>query len=130
MNANRAIPLLTEPVIQLHMDERSGSDIDGPSPIRIPDRITMRLGRYDPHFADHEGAYIRLAYADTLAGAWHPRVSGTLTHETSHFATEPPDSDRVGEGARRSMAGRICSAAAASPASGAQRSWDMREGVA
>jgi hypothetical protein len=47
-----------------------GNNINGPSLIRVPAWIKNPLGRYYLYFAHHEGKYIRLAYADELAGAW------------------------------------------------------------
>ena len=52
------------PVIYPHMDARMGSNINGPSLIRVPDWVENPLGRYYLYFADHRGSYIRLAVAD------------------------------------------------------------------
>jgi hypothetical protein len=67
------------------MDERIGSNINGPSLIRVPDWVEQPLGRYYLYFADHHGDYIRLAYADALAGPWRIHAPGTLRLDESHF---------------------------------------------
>ena len=63
------------PIIVPEMDESMGSNINGPSLIKVPDWVEAPLGRYYLYFAHHQGEYIRLAYADDLAGPWktHPR---------------------------------------------------------
>jgi hypothetical protein len=55
-----------------------GADINGPSLIRVPSWIENPLGRYYLYFAHHIGDYIRLAYADDLAGPWTVYDPGTL----------------------------------------------------
>ena len=83
--------LLDGPIITPDMDRRMGSNIAGPSLIRVPDWVENPLGRYYLYFADHRGLYIRLAYADDLAGPWTMHEPGTLQIEQSHFpATCPP----------------------------------------
>ena len=83
--------LLDGPIITPDMDGRMGSNIAGPSLIRVPDWVDDPLGRYYLYFADHRGTYIRLAYADDLAGPWTMHEPGTLRIEQSHFpATCPP----------------------------------------
>ena len=100
MDTVRVARLSAEPIIRPHMDRRMGSNINGPSLIRAPDWLEEPLGRYYLYFADHKGAYIRLAFADRLTGPWRMYTSGTLTLEASHFATERPDPSAV-TGAKR-----------------------------
>ena len=107
MNTIRALRLSADPIVRPHMDERMGSNINGPSLIRTPDWIEDPLGRYYLYFADHKGAYIRLAFADTLAGPWRIHTPGTLTLEASRFATERPDPGGISERTRRDAAGSI-----------------------
>ncbi|MEW9838455.1 sulfotransferase [Mesorhizobium marinum] len=57
---------------------RDGENINGPSLIAAPEWLPGRLGRYYLYFADHGGTYIRLAYADQLAGPWSIHKPGTL----------------------------------------------------
>ncbi len=68
------------PIIRPGMDPtgRMGSNINGPSLIQAPDWLPGRLGRYYLYFGDHHGTYIRLAYADQLAGPWTIYSPGTL----------------------------------------------------
>jgi hypothetical protein len=58
-----------------------GENINGPSLIRAPDWLPGRLGRYYLYFAHHDGGYIRLAVADSLAGPWRIHAPGTLRLE-------------------------------------------------
>ena len=97
----RVVRLSGEPIIRPHMDDRMGSNINGPSLIRVPDWIEEPLGRYYLYFADHKGSYIRLAFAGALAGPWRMHTPGTLTLEASHFATERPKPAAVSEGKGR-----------------------------
>jgi hypothetical protein len=55
-----------------------GRNINGPSLIRVPDWVEGALGTYYLYFADHGGQYIRLAYADDLAGPWTIYGPGVL----------------------------------------------------
>ena len=103
----RVARLSAEPIIRPHMDERMGSNINGPSLIRVPDWIEAPLGRYYLYFADHKGAYIRLAWADRLTGPWRMHTPGTLALPESHFAIERPDPAAIRKGVRREAAGSI-----------------------
>jgi hypothetical protein len=66
------------PVIVPDMDRRMGSNINGPSLIRVPDWVSVPLGRYYLYFADHNGSYIRLAVADRIEGPWRTHEPGVL----------------------------------------------------
>ncbi len=66
------------PIIPPDMQGRIGSNINGPSLIAAPDWLPNRLGRYYLYFAHHMGSFIRLAYADRLAGPWKVHEPGTL----------------------------------------------------
>lgn len=85
------------PIIRPHMDGRMGSNINGPSLIRVPDWIEQPLGRYYLYFADHNGRYIRMAYADAVDGPWTVHEPGTLHLEQSGFPTRvtPPPERQV-----------------------------------
>ncbi len=88
------------PIIVPDMDARMGSNIQGPSLIRVPDWIDNPLGKYYLYFADHRGTYIRLAYADQLTGPWTMHEAGSLRLEDSFFpATCPPCSPNAGSNA-------------------------------
>jgi len=76
-----AIRFDTNPIIRPGMpglEGEVGSNINGPSLIRAPGWIERPLGRYYLYFAHHAGEYIRLAYADDLAGPWTVHPPGTL----------------------------------------------------
>jgi len=88
--APRVTRLLDAPIIVPDMDARMGSNIQGPSLIRVPDWIENPLGNYYLYFADHRGSYIRLAYADDLRGPWQMHEPGTLKLEDSYFPTTCP----------------------------------------
>lgn len=85
------------PIIRPDMDGSMGGNIAGPSLIRVPEWIENPLGRYYLYFSDHEGTYIRLAYADELDGPWTMYEPGTLRLAQSHFPeTCPPCSAPTG----------------------------------
>ncbi len=89
--------LAENPVIKPGMDPRLEAEarkygyvnINGPSLIRVPSWIKDPLGKYYLYFAHHKGEYIRMAYADDLAGPWKIYGPGTLQLEESGFPTEP-----------------------------------------
>jgi hypothetical protein len=66
------------PIIAPDMDRRMGSNINGPSLIRVPDWVASPLGRYYLYFADHNGTYLRLAHADAVTGPWRIYEPGVL----------------------------------------------------
>jgi len=78
------------PIIVADMDDRMGSNIQGPSMIRVPEWIENPLGKYYLYFADHRGVYIRLAYADDISGPWKIHQPGSLQLEQSFFPTTCP----------------------------------------
>lgn len=82
--------LLDGPIIMPELDARMGSNIQGPSLIRVPDWVEDPLGEYYLYFADHRGTYIRMAYADELTGPWTVYSPGTLQLEDSYFPTTCP----------------------------------------
>lgn len=90
------------PIITPGMDERMGSNTNGPSLIRAPYWLPGRLGEYYLYFAHHAGRYIRLAYADRLEGPWTVHRSGTLQIEQSCFPNHIASPDvHVDEDQRR-----------------------------
>jgi hypothetical protein len=61
------------------LSREDGGNINVPSMIHVPDWIERPLGRYYLYFSSHRGCrYIRLAYADALAGPWRILAGGTL----------------------------------------------------
>lgn len=75
------------PIVYPEMDARMGTNINGPSLIRVPAWVDDPLGRYYLYFAHHRGTYIRLAYTDDVAGPWKVHTPGVLDLEDSHFPT-------------------------------------------
>jgi hypothetical protein len=73
----RAVRFKQNPIIYPQLGA-IGDNINGPSLIRAPRWLSKPLGRYYLYFADHNGKYIRLAYADKLAGPWSIYEPGTL----------------------------------------------------
>jgi hypothetical protein len=88
MMEERQIPvrrLPENPIIHPGMDARIGTNINGPSVIRVPDWLPHPFGRYYCYFAHHEGTYIRLAYADAIGGPWRIYTPGVLDLGDSFF---------------------------------------------
>lgn len=83
--------LKNNPIIYPELDSSIGSNIAGPSLIRVPSWIENPLGRYYLYFAGHKGKFIRLAYANELEGPWEIYKKGSLHIEESYFPTEPPE---------------------------------------
>jgi len=73
------------PIITPATDRSIGTNINGPSLIRVPSWIAKPLGKYYLYFADHNGKYIRMAYADRIEGPWKVYKPGTLQLSQSHF---------------------------------------------
>jgi hypothetical protein len=70
------------PIIKPHrLKGKDGSNINGPSLIKVPDWVQNPLGKYYLYFAHHEGKYIRLAYTDDLKARWKIYEPGTLKME-------------------------------------------------
>ena len=82
--------LIDGPIIGPELHPSIGSNIQGPSLIRMPDWVAGRLRDYYLYFADHKGSYIRLAYADRLTGPWAVYPPGALQLGQSLFLTAPP----------------------------------------
>lgn len=72
----------TNPIIHAGLlPSLEGDNINGPTLIKVPDWVSNKLGKYYLYFAHHKGKYIRLAYADDLAGPWKIHKPGTLKVE-------------------------------------------------
>ena len=84
----RITRLPNNPVVHCEMDSRMGSNINGPSLIKVPKWIPHPLGQYYLYFAHHQGTYIRLAFANRIAGPWTVHAPGVLELRDSHFPTE------------------------------------------
>jgi len=66
------------PIITPEMGRGIGTNINGPSLIKVPDWLTNPLGKYYLYFSHHRGTYIRMAYADRLEGPWTIYEHGVL----------------------------------------------------
>jgi hypothetical protein len=98
----RAKRFATNPIIRPDMDDRMGHNINGPSLIRVPDWVDEPLGRYYLYFAHHQGTYIRMAYADELAGPWTVYTPGVLDLDETPFVRHIASPDvHVDHGQRR-----------------------------
>lgn len=74
-----AVRFKENPIIRPEMlPGEDGANICDPSLMRAPEWLKKPLGKYYLYFADHKGAYIRLAYADRVQGPWKIYEPGTL----------------------------------------------------
>jgi hypothetical protein len=88
----RATRFSDNPIIHEEQSPTLGGNINGPSLIKAPDWVPEPLGRYYLYFAHHQGAYIRLAYADQVKGPWRIHEPGTLRLEQTacrHHVASP-----------------------------------------
>ncbi|GLQ87928.1 glycoside hydrolase family protein [Dyella flagellata] len=76
--AFEATRLPGNPIVHSELDASLGTNINGPSLIKVPDWIASPLGKYYLYFAHHHGRHIRMAYADSLSGPWRIFQGGTL----------------------------------------------------
>jgi hypothetical protein len=83
--------LLDAPIVGPDSHPTMGSNIQGPSVLSVPEWIEEPLGRLYLYFADHKGTYIRLAFADQVAGPWVVHAPGALQLVDSGFPTEPSE---------------------------------------
>lgn len=82
--------LMQNPLITTQTSRSLGSNVNGPTVIRVPDWVARPLGRYYMYFANHMGEHIRLAYADAITGPWKIHEPGVLhVKETALFRAQP-----------------------------------------
>lgn len=79
------------PLVSVSSSASLGDNVNGPSVIRVPPWIPHPLGRYYMYFAHHKGAFIRLAYANSLAGPWKIYEPGVLNVRDTIFYRPQPD---------------------------------------
>ncbi|HLG96036.1 MAG TPA: hypothetical protein VKX49_06970 [Bryobacteraceae bacterium] len=89
--AQTALRFPQNPLVSVSTSPSLGDNVNGPSVIRVPSWIQHPLGRYYMYFAHHKGAYIRLAYADSLAGPWKVYEPGVLNVRDTIFYRPQPD---------------------------------------
>ena len=82
----RAVRFPENPLLHAGMDPRIGTNLNGPSLIRVPDWVAAPLGRYYLYFAHHQGTFIRMAYADEVRGLWTVYRPGVLSLEQTPAA--------------------------------------------
>jgi hypothetical protein len=90
-----AVRLPENPLVSVTTSKSLGDNVNGPSVIRVPTWMEHPLGRYYMYFAHHKGAYIRLAYANSIAGPWKIYEPGVLNVRDTIFyrpQPDPPDS--------------------------------------
>lgn len=68
----------SNPLLDINVDQRLGTTVNGPSVITAPDWLPNRLARFYMYFADHVGQHIKLAYSDHPTGPWVLHEPGTL----------------------------------------------------
>ena len=79
------------PLITMRTSRSLGSNVNGPTVIRVPDWAPNPLGRYYMYFANHMGEFIRLAYADTITGPWQIYEPGVLHVRNTAMSRPGPD---------------------------------------
>ena len=80
------------PIIYPGLHKSIGTNINGPSLIRVPDWVASPLGKLYLYFAHHKGKSIRLAYADQVEGPWTIHTPGALSVTDSLFPdVDPPE---------------------------------------
>lgn len=78
------------PLITPQSHPAAGTNINGPSLLRVPAWVAQPLGRFYLYFADHKGDSIRLAVADDVAGPYEMVDGGAMALNDSHFPTSTP----------------------------------------
>jgi hypothetical protein len=82
--------LKENPLITTRTSKSLGTNVNGPTVIRVPDWVKNPLGRYYMYFANHMGEFIRLAYADAITGPWKIYEPGVLhVRDTAMFRPGP-----------------------------------------
>ena len=87
----RATRLSQNVLITVDTSSSLGSNVNGPTVIRVPDWIERPLGRYYMYFANHMGDFVRLAYADAITGPWKVHEPGVLHARNTAFFRPQPD---------------------------------------
>lgn len=89
-----AVRLPSNPLLTVASSPSLGGNVNGPTVIRVPDWVERPLGRYYMYFANHMGTFIRLAYADAIAGPWKIHEPGVLdVKDTAFFRPQPDPQD-------------------------------------
>jgi hypothetical protein len=99
----RAVRLESNPIISPQTDPSIGTNINGPSLMRVPTWVAHPLGRYYLYFADHNGKYIRLAYANRVEGPWTVHKPGALQLADSFFTDHIASPEAVVDADRKQI---------------------------
>jgi hypothetical protein len=75
-----------QPLLTPASNPKLGTNLNGPCLIRVPDWVPNPLGRYYLYFAHHQGAFIRMAYADAIQGPYHVYDPGVLDLAATPFS--------------------------------------------
>ncbi len=86
-----AMRLPQNPLITVDSSPTLGDNVNGPSIIHVPSWIPQPRGRYYAYFAHHKGQFIRLAYADAIAGPWKIYEPGVVQVKDTAFYRQQPD---------------------------------------
>ena len=93
-----ATRLTQNPLITVDTSASLGGNVNGPTVIRVPDWVDRPLGRYYMYFANHMGAFIRLAYADAVTGPWTVYEPGVLpVRDTAFFRPQPDPTETLAD---------------------------------
>ena len=87
----RVARLKENPLVTTRTSKSLGSNVNGPTVIRVPDWVKNPLGRYYMYFANHMGEFIRLAYADAITGPWKIHEPGVLHVRDTAMSRLGPD---------------------------------------
>lgn len=86
------------PLITVRSSPSLGTNVNGPTVVRVPDWVQQPLGRYYMYFANHMGEFIRLAYADAVAGPWKIHEPGVLhVRDTAMFRPQPDPKEALAD---------------------------------
>jgi hypothetical protein len=86
-----ATRLAQNPLVTVDSSASLGGNVNGPTVIRVPGWVERPLGRYYMYFANHMGTFIRLAYADAIAGPWRIYEPGVVQARDTAFFRPQPD---------------------------------------
>jgi len=90
--------LRQNPLITVKSSSSLGSNVNGPTVIRVPDWVQKPLGRYYMYFANHMGEFVRLAYADRVEGPWKIHEPGVLhVRDTAMFRPQPDPKEALAD---------------------------------
>jgi hypothetical protein len=75
----------TNPLVTPDSGDRLGTNVNGPSVVRVPEWVEDPLGRFYMYFASHHGDHVRVASADDPRGPWTVHDPGALDIDATRF---------------------------------------------